>query len=104
MAKTRVGFQKTIRGTKIAASAAASTNASRRARLILRRSPSYSSAGIWLVSQTRPQDSQRQVSPYGTSRVSPQSQETVIGGLCIASDCTAIPLLRFERVMYSEVD
>ena len=62
-AKMRAGFTKTISGTMIAASTAAIPKASRRTRLIRRKRPSYSSAGIWFVSHTRPHDSQLQASP-----------------------------------------
>src|SRR5262245_38462466 len=95
----RAGFQRTISGTRIAASTAAIASASRRARLILRRSPSYSSTGIWLVSQTRQHDSHRQASPYGTSRLSPQSQETVIGGLRIYIRLYGDPRIAVRSVM-----
>ncbi len=54
---------KTISGTMIAATSAANASTSNWWRLILRRSPSYSSGGIWPVFHARPQVSQRQRSP-----------------------------------------
>src|SRR5450755_3565776 len=54
--------------------------AEKRKRRMSRRIPKYSSDGICVVFQRRPQLSHSQLSPYGTWRVSPQSQRIVIGG------------------------
>ena len=91
------GSRKTISGTRIAASTAASANASRRARFILREQPLVFLRGNLVRVPARPHDSQRQASPYGTSRVSPQSQETVIGGLCICIRFYGDPRMAVQR-------
>jgi len=59
----KLSLTTTISGIMIAAATATAPSASSLWRLTRRRSPSYSSAGIWFVFQQRPHPSHVQRSP-----------------------------------------
>ena len=94
------GFTRTISGTMIAASTAAiAERLEARPLHPAQEAPRTPPRGSGSCPRPGSHDSQRQASPYGTSRVSPQSQETVIGGLCISIRLYGDPRIAVRGVM-----